>query len=269
MKKLLFLCVLIFNIHAAELKMATTTSTDNTGLLDALKPLYEKESGNTLKWVAVGTGAALKLAQDCNADVVFVHSPKVEKEFVAKGFGIDRTPLMYNDFILIADKSLAPLFKNKNLKESLELIKDKQLTFISRGDKSGTDNKEKSLWKNLTGEIPEKQAWYQQSGQGMLASIMIAAEKKGIILTDRGTYIKYEANEKNNPSLVIVNEGDNNLKNFYSIIAVNPKHCKNVNYKEAKKFIKWISSDKTLKFISDFKLLNKPLFIVDAKTRKE
>ena len=264
MKKIISLALaLAFSASAAELRMATTTSTDNTGLLDALKPLYEKESGNTLKWVAVGTGAALKMGEDCNADVLFVHSPKAEKDFVSKGFGVDRTPVMYNDFIIIADK-----FKDKTLKESLELIKNEKLTFISRGDKSGTDNKEKALWKDLGG-VPEKESWYQQSGQGMLVSIKIAEEKKGVILTDRGTYIKYEANEKDNPNLVSVNEGDDNLKNFYSIIATNPKHCKNVNYTEASKFIKWVTSDKTLNVISEFKLLNKPLFIVDAKTRKD
>ncbi|EKI2537112.1 substrate-binding domain-containing protein [Campylobacter coli] len=269
MKKIISLALaLALSASAAELRMATTTSTDNTGLLDALKPLYEKESGNTLKWVAVGTGAALKMGEDCNADVLFVHSPKAEKDFVSKGFGVDRTPVMYNDFIIIADKSLAPKFKDKTLKESLELIKNEKLTFISRGDKSGTDNKEKALWKDLGG-VPEKESWYQQSGQGMLASMKIAEEKKGVILTDRGTYIKYEANEKGNPNLVIVNEGDDNLKNFYSIIATNPKHCKNVNYTEASKFIKWVTSDKTLNVISEFKLLNKPLFIVDAKTRKD
>lgn len=106
-----------------------------------------------------------------------MHSPKAEKDFVSKGFGVDRTPVMYNDFIIIADKSLAPKFKDKTLKESLELIKNEKLTFISRGDKSGTDNKEKALWKDLGG-VPEKESWYQQSGQGMLASIKIAEEKR-------------------------------------------------------------------------------------------
>ena len=269
MKKIFSLALLALSLNAAELKMATTTSTDNTGLLDALKPLYEKQSGNTLKWVAVGTGAALKLGEDCNADVLFVHSPKAEKEFMQKGFGVERTAVMYNDFIVIAPKDLASKFKGKNLKESLELIKAEKITFISRGDKSGTDNKEKALWKKSIGEVPEKESWYQQSGQGMLASIKIAEEKNGVILTDRGTYIKYEDNEKNNPQLVIVNEGDNDLKNFYSVIAVNPKHCPQVDYKNASEFIQWLVSDETLKFIADFKLLNQALFIVDAKTRKE
>ena len=269
MKKIFSLALLALSLNAAELKMATTTSTDNTGLLDALKPLYEKQSGNTLKWVAVGTGAALKLGEDCNADVLFVHSPKAEKEFMQKGFGVERTAGMYNDFIVIAPKDLASKFKGKNLKESLELIKAEKITFISRGDKSGTDNKEKTLWKKSIGEVPEKESWYQQSGQGMLASIKIAEEKNGVILTDRGTYIKYKDNEKNNPKLVIVNEGDDDLKNFYSVIAVNPKHCPQVDYKNASEFIQWLVSDETLKFIADFKLLNQALFIVDAKTRKE
>ena len=269
MKKIFSLALLALSLNAAELKMATTTSTDNTGLLDALKPLYEKQSGNTLKWVAVGTGAALKLGEDCNADVLFVHSPKAEKEFMQKGFGVERTAVMYNDFIVIAPKDLASKFKGKNLKESLELIKAEKITFISRGDKSGTDNKEKALWKKSIGEVPEKESWYQQSGQGMLASIKIAEEKNGVILTDRGTYIKYKDNEKNNPKLVIVNEGDDDLKNFYSVIAVNPKHCPQVDYKNASEFIQWLVSDETLKVIADFKLLNQALFIVDAKTRKE
>lgn len=268
MKKIfLFIFLAIFS-NSAELKMATTTSTDNTGLLDALKPLYEKQTGNTLKWIAVGTGAALKLGQDCNVDIVLVHSPKVEKEFVKNGYGVNRTALMYNDFIIVGDKSLKDKFKNKNLEQSLKLIKDEKLTFISRGDKSGTDNKEKSLWKKINFN-PENQSWYQQSGQGMLASLIIAKEKKGIILTDRGTYIKYLSKFNNNQDLIILNEGDDSLKNYYSIMAINPKHCSNVNYEEALKFIKWISSEQTLKFISDFKLLNQPLFIVDAKTRKD
>ena len=246
-----------------ELIMATTTSTDNTGLLDAIYPAYKAKTGVDIKWTAVGTGAALKLGEDCNADILFVHSPKVEKEFVEKGFGLKRNAVMYNDFVVIADK-----FKGKDIKQSFELIKKDGIKFFSHGDKSGTDNKEKGIWKKIAGEVPEKDSWYMQTGQGMLATINAAAEQKGVTFTDRGTYIKYEANQKGHPEMVIINEGDNDLKNFYSLIAVNPKHCPKTDIENAEKFIKWATSEEGQKFIGDFKLLDKPLFTPDANTRK-
>lgn len=251
-----------------DLVMATTTSTADTGLLDAIYPAYKADTGVDLKWTAVGTGAALKLGEDCNADILFVHSPKVEKEFVEKGYGVDRKPVMYNDFIVIADKSIAPKFAGKDIKGSFELIKAEKIKFFSRGDKSGTDNKEKGIWKKVLGEVPEKDAWYAQTGQGMIATINVAAEQKGVTFTDRGTYIKYEANAKGNPDLVIINEGDTDLKNFYSVIAVNPKHCAKADIENANKFIEWITGEKGQKFIAEFKLMNKSLFTPDAATRK-
>ncbi|WP_169940232.1 tungstate ABC transporter substrate-binding protein TupA [Campylobacter sp. RM15925] len=271
MKKLILSSLVVAStVFAADsdLVMATTTSTDNTGLLDAIYPAYKAETGVDLKWTAVGTGAALKLGENCDADILFVHSPKVEKEFVEKGFGVERKAVMYNDFVLIADKSIAPKFQGKDIKGSFEMIKAEGIKFFSRGDKSGTDNKEKGIWKKVAGEVPEKDAWYAQTGQGMLATINAAAEQKGVTFTDRGTYIKYEANMKNDPSLVIVNEGDDDLKNFYSVIAVNPKHCAKTDVENANKFIEWITGEKGQKFIADFKLMNKPLFTPDATTRK-
>lgn len=251
-----------------DLVMATTTSTADTGLLDAMLPVYKSETGVDIKFTAVGTGAALKLGEDCNADILFVHSPKVEKEFVEKGFGVERKAVMYNDFVLIADKSIADKFKGKDLKGAFELIKAENIKFFSRGDKSGTDNKEKGIWKNISGSVPEKEAFYKQTGQGMIATINAAAEQKGVTLTDRGTYIKYEANAKGNPDLVIVGEGEKDLKNFYSVIAVSPKHCAKTDIQNADKFIKWVTSEKGQKFIGEFKLINKPLFTPDATTRK-
>ena len=251
-----------------DLIMATTTSTADTGLLDAMVPVYKAKTGVDVKFTAVGTGAALKLGENCDADVLFVHSPKVEKEFVEKGFGVERKPVMYNDFVLIADKSVADKFKGKDLKAAFELIKAENIPFFSRGDKSGTDNKEKGIWKNVAGGVPEKEGFYKQTGQGMIATINAAAEQKGVTLTDRGTYIKYEANAKGNPDLVIVNEGEKDLKNFYSVIAVNPKHCAKTDIENADKFIKWVISEEGQKFIGDFKLLDKPLFTPDANTRK-
>ncbi len=263
----LVLCATMLN--ASELKMATTTSTDNTGLLDELAPLYKQDTGVDLKWVAVGTGNALKLGQNCDVDVLFVHAPPLEKKYVADGYGVDRTPVMYNDFVIIGDPMYKAEFEGKTIQEAFKIIKEKKYKFVSRGDNSGTHSKEKSVWKAALGEIPEKQDWYIQAGQGMIATINIATEQKGITFTDRGTFIKYESNHKGNPPLVIVFEGDKSLNNYYSVMAVNPKHCKNADYEGAKQFINWIVSDKIQKAIGDFKLLGKQLFTPDAKTRVE
>lgn len=271
MKKIILNSMLMASIMFgadSDLTMATTTSTADTGLLDAILPVYKAKTGVDLKFTAVGTGAALKMGENCDVDILFVHSPKAEKEFMEKGYGINRKAVMYNDFVLIADKSLAPKFKEKDLKSAFELIKAENIKFFSRGDKSGTDNKEKGIWKSVIGEIPEKEAFYSQTGQGMIATINIAAEQKGVTFTDRGTYIKYEANAKGNPDLVIVNEGDKALKNFYSVISVSPKHCPKTDIENADKFADWIISDEGQKFIGEFKLMNKQLFTPDAKDRK-
>lgn len=250
---------------AAELKMATTTSTDNTGLLDVLAPIYKKDTGVDLKWVAVGTGNALKLGENCDVSVVFVHSPKAEIDYVEKGFGVDRTPVMFNDFVIIGEPKFKDKFKGKNIAEAFKIVQDEKIKFVSRADKSGTDNKEKSVWKEAVGAVPEKQSWYIEAGQGMIATINIAAEQNGLTLTDRGTYIKYEATHKGNPPLVIVLEGDDSLKNFYSVMAVNPKNCPKTDYKGASEFIKWVTSDKIQKEIADFKLMDKQLFTPNYK----
>lgn len=272
-KKLSF-CLLSFilanglNAKDNDLLMATTTSTDNTGLLDAIYPVYKKATGVDLKWTAVGTGKALEMGKNCDVDVLFVHSPAVETKFIKDGYGIERTPVMYNDFIIIGDRMLADKFKNKDIKEVFDIIKNEKIKFFSRGDKSGTHNKELSIWKAAANEVPEKESWYSQTGQGMLNTINIAAEQKGVTLTDRGTYIKYEANYKGNPPLVILSEGDDTLKNYYSVIAVNPKNCAKADIENAREFIKWITGDEGQKFIADFKLMDKQLFTPDAKTRK-
>lgn len=252
-----------------NLVMATTTSTDDTGLLDALYPIYKAKTGVDLKWTAVGTGKALEMGKNCDVDVLFVHSPKLEKEFVKDGYGVDRKPVMYNDYVLIGDKSLVDKFKDKSLKEVFEIIQKDKIPFYSRGDKSGTHNKELDIWKKSISNVPEKESWYKQTGQGMLATINIAAEQKGVTLTDRGTFIKYEAQHKGNPPLVLLNEGDNNLKNFYSVINVNPEKCPKADEENAKEFANWITSDEGQKFINDFKLMDKQLFTADAKDRKE
>lgn len=268
-KLLLAFLWLSATLLAADLKMATTTSTDNTGLLDVLGPLYKQESGVDLKWVAVGTGNALKLGENCDVDVVLVHAPKAEREYVAKGFAINRKPVMYNDFVIVGDPAFKGKFQGKSVRDLFKIVEKEKIKFISRGDKSGTHTKEKEVWMEAFGRVPEKESWYIEAGQGMLATINIAQEQRGLTLTDRGTFIKYEESYKGNPPLVILFEGDTSLKNFYSIMAVNPERCKNADIKGANALIDWITSAPIQKRIADFKLLDKQLFTPDAQNRKE
>jgi tungstate transport system substrate-binding protein len=263
----LVVCVLPPSSSAEEkvLMMATTTSTDNTGLLDYLAPKFKEATGIELKWTATGTGKALKLGQNCDVDILMVHAPPAEKKFVAAGYGMDRREIMYNDFVIIGPASDPAGIKGKSIKEAFGMLKDKKAVFASRGDNSGTHKKELSLWKAANLPVPDKESWYVQTGQGMLATINIAAERNGYTMTDRGTYIKYESNLKGNPPLKILVEGDAVLLNQYSVIAVNPKHCAKAKYDTAKQFIKWITGAEAQQLIKDFKLLGKPLFTPNAK----
>jgi tungstate transport system substrate-binding protein len=263
----LALCLLPASSWAEEkmLMMATTTSTDNTGLLDYLAPKFKEATGIELKWTATGTGKALKLGENCDVDILMVHAPPAEKKFVDDGFGSDRREIMYNDFVIIGPESDAAGIQGKSIKEAFAMLKAKQAVFTSRGDNSGTHKKELSLWKAADLPIPEKESWYVQTGQGMLATINIAAERNGYTMTDRGTYIKYESNLKGNPPLKILVEGDAVLLNQYSVIAVNPKHCSKANCDTAGHFIKWITGAEAQQLIKDFKLLGKPLFTPNAK----
>jgi tungstate transport system substrate-binding protein len=247
------------------LMMATTTSTDNTGLLDYLAPKFQAATGIELKWTATGTGKALKLGENCDVDILMVHAPSAEHKFVADGFGTDRREIMYNDFVIIGPAEDAAGIKGKSIKEALQTIKAKQAVFVSRGDNSGTHKKELSLWKAADMPVPEKESWYVQTGQGMLATINIAAERNGYTMTDRGTYIKYEDNLKGNPPLKILVEGDAVLLNQYSVIAIDSKHCPQTKYDTAEQFIDWITGAEAQQLIKDFKLLGKPLFTPNAK----
>ncbi len=255
-------CLMPVNTFAdgQVLTMATTTSTDNTGLLDYLAPKFKASTGIELKWTATGTGKALKLGENCDVDILMVHAPPAEKKFVANGFGTDRREIMYNDFVIIGPASDTAGIKGKPINEVLETIESKQAIFVSRGDNSGTNKKELSLWKAANLPVPEKESWYVQTGQGMLATINIAAERGGYTMTDRGTYIKYEDNLKGNPPLKILVEGDAVLLNQYSVIAIASKHCPKAEYDAAMKFIDWITTAEAQQLIKDFKLLGKPLF---------
>jgi len=262
----LAVCLLPAASSAAEkmLMMATTTSTDNTGLLDYLAPKFKEATGIELKWTATGTGKAFKLGENCDVDILMVHAPPAEKKFVADGFGADRREIMYNDFVIIGPAADAAGIKGKSIKDALTMVKAKQAVFVSRGDNSGTHKKELALWKAANLPFPEKESWYVQTGQGMLASINIAAERDGYTMTDRGTYIKYESNLKGKPPLKILVEGDAVLLNQYSVIAINPKHCAKANYGIAKQFTQWITGPEAQQLIKDFKLLGKPLFTPNA-----
>ena len=247
------------------LMMATTTSTDNTGLLDYLAPKFKEATGIELRWTATGTGKALKLGENCDVDVLMVHAPDAEKKFVQDGFGIDRREIMYNDFVIIGPASDPAGIKAKSVKDALEAIRTQKAVFVSRGDKSGTHQMELSLWQTAALPVPDKEAWYVQAGQGMLATINIAAERTGYTLTDRGTYIKYESDLAGNPPLKILVEGDQALLNQYSVIAVNPKRCPKAQYDLATQFAQWIAGPQGQQLIKDFKLLDKQLFTPNAK----
>jgi tungstate transport system substrate-binding protein len=247
------------------LLMATTTSTEDTGLLNVLAPEFKKATGIDLRWTATGTGKALKLGEDCNVDVLMVHAPGAEKKFVDAGFGLNRREIMYNDFVIIGPAADPAGAKGKSVKDALQAIRAKKATFVSRGDKSGTHMMELDLWKAGEGAVPEKEAWYAQAGQGMMATITIAAEKNGYTLADRGTYIKYENNMKGTPPLKILVEGDQALFNQYSVIVVNPAKCAKAKLELANQFSNWIAGAQGQRLIKDFKLMGKPLFTPNAK----
>ncbi|WP_287126969.1 substrate-binding domain-containing protein [Desulfobacter sp.] len=248
-----------------ELMMATTTSTDNTGLLDYLIPFFEQETGIALKWTATGTGKALKLGQNCDVDVLLVHAPPAEKAYIAAGFGKDRREVMYNDFVIIGPKLDPAGLKGKNISQALSAIKASKAFFMSRGDDSGTNKKEKLLWKNAGIALPDKEQWYVQTGQGMLATIHIAQERNGYTMTDRGTYIKYQDQQGGDAPLTVLVEGDDILLNQYSVLTLNPENCPDAKYDLALKFSDWMASESAQNKIGEFRLLGKKLFIPNAK----
>jgi tungstate transport system substrate-binding protein len=251
--------------EAPVLMMATTTSTDDTGLLDVLAAGFKKDTGIELRWTATGTGKALKLGENCDVDVLLVHAPGAEKKFVAEGFGLNRRETMYNDFVIIGPAADPAAVKGRSVQESLAALRTKQAVFVSRGDNSGTHKMEQELWQKLGQGLPEKEAWYVQTGQGMLTTINVAAERDGYTLTDRGTYIKYESDRGGNPPLKILVEGDAVLLNQYSVIEVNPAKCPKVKHDLAKRYGDWMVSPAGQKLIGDFSLLGKPLFTPNAK----
>jgi len=278
MKQLLFFVIFLLLVSGAGnqafsdspiLRMATTTSTDNTGFLDYLAPLFKADTGIELQWVAVGTGKALKLGQNCDVDILMVHAPNAEKAFVKNGYGINRHQFMYNDFVIIGPAHDPAGIKGKSVSAALNSIYVQNPLFLSRGDDSGTNKKEILLWKGAGLQVPDRESWYIQTGQGMLHTIVIAEEQDAYTLTDRGTFIKYESNWKGNPYLNILIEGDQGLRNQYSVIAINPAQCGNVKRDLAAQFIRWIVSPEVQKHIADFRLMGKQLFIPNASENED
>jgi tungstate transport system substrate-binding protein len=247
--------------------LATTTSTQDSGLLDVFLPIFEKETGYFVKTIAVGSGQAMAMGQKGEADVLLVHSPEAEKKFIAEGYGINRRIIMHNDFIIVGPPEDPAKIKGiKSSSEAFKKIASAKGLFLSRGDNSGTHAKEKEIWK-AAGTNPEGEKWYQQTGLGMGQTLSVAAEKKGYILADRGTYLSL----KKNLGLDILVEGDAILLNIYHVIEVNPAKWPKVNAAGAKAFSDFMVSKETQEIIKTFGVdkFGSPLFFPDAGKKEE
>ncbi|MGI6484729.1 MAG: substrate-binding domain-containing protein [Tepidanaerobacteraceae bacterium] len=253
-----------------ELILSTTTSTQDTGLLDVLIPIFEEQTGYKVKPIAVGTGQALAMGEKGDADVMLVHAPAAEMELVEKGAAINRQLVMHNDFVIVGPKDdPAGIRQSKNPSEALKAIAEKEALFVSRGDDSGTHKKELQLWKEAGIENPEGK-WYQSTGQGMGATLDIASEKSGYTLTDRGTYLA----KKETLQLEVLNEGDISLLNIYHVMQTNPEYVEQnnpdvarmINAEGAKAFVDFMVDDETQRIIKDFgkDKFGEPLFTPDA-----
>ena len=256
-----------------EMILATTTSTADSGLLEAILPVFEKANNVKVKVVAVGTGQALKLGQDGNADVVLVHARAQEDQFVAAGWGVERRDVMYNDFILVGPPQDPAGSKGlSTAAAALQAIANKQATFASRGDNSGTHSKEKELWKQAG--LEPKGDWYKSLGQGMGDTLVFANEKGAYTLADRGTYLSMKDKLPNLTVLVggasIKENSDQSLLNPYGVIAVNPAKYPSVKFALAQKFSAWLTSVETQKLIGQYGVarFGQPLFYPDSAEYK-
>lgn len=245
-----------------QIKMATTTSTQDSGLLDAILPEFTKDTGYEIEVIAVGTGAAIKMGETGDVDVILVHSRAAEDKFVEDGFGVDRKDVMYNDFLFIGPKDDPAGIKGTgDAVAALKAIAEKQATFVSRGDDSGTHKKEVKTWE--AAGIEPAGEWYKSVGKGMGDTYRMADEMKGYTLIDRATFLanqdKYE--------LEAMVEGDKLLLNPYGVIAVNPEKYPNVNNDGALAFIEWMTSEKGQKLIGEYGVdeFGQALFVPDAQ----
>ena len=246
--------------------LSTTTSTQDSGLLDILVPLFEKQTGYTVKTISVGTGQALALAAKGDADVALVHAPSLEKQYVAEGKLLNRRLVMYNDFVIIGPRSDPAKIKSaKTASAALRLIEQSKSRFVSRGDNSGTHNLEKTLWKEAG--IEPKEDWYIETGQGMGATLGIANERNAYTITDRGTYLALGSRI----SLPILGEGDKALLNIYSVMEVNPANGPRINTAGGKAFADFMVAPQTQSVIKSFGVekFGQPLFVPVAGKREE
>ena len=247
--------------------LATTTSTQDSGLLDVLIPIFEKKTGYFVKTIAVGSGQAMAMGQKGEADVLLVHSPTAEKKFVAEGYGINRRLIMHNDYIIVGPSEDPAKIKGlKSASEAFKKIASANALFLSRADKSGTNSKEMDIWK-VSGIKPEGEKWYQQTGLGMGQTLNVTAEKKGYTLADRGTYLAL----KKNLGLDILVEGDAILLNIYHVIEVNPAKWPKVSVPGGKAFADFMVSNETQAIIKTFGVdkFGSPLFFPDVGKKEE
>jgi len=257
---------LVFAGHASaqekSIVVASTTSTQDSGLFGHLLPMFKAKTGIDVKVVAQGTGQALDTARRGDADVVFVHAKPAEEKFLSEGFGVKRYPVMYNDFVLIGPKSdPAGVKGSKDIVAALGAIKEKGSDFISRGDKSGTHQAELNLWKVAGIDIAkEKGPWYKEIGQGMGAALNTASASNAYVLADRGTWLSF----KNRGDLVISVEGDKRLFNQYGVMLVNPEKHPSVKKDIGQQFIDWLVSAEGQKAIADYKINGEQLFYPNA-----
>lgn len=263
MKKILFALTVLLNLlsnhsyaeDSTLIRLATTTSTDNSGLLGELLPVFTQDTGYKVHVIAVGTGKALRLGTDGDVDVVLVHALAAENKFVASGAGEKRFPVMYNDFVVVGSKTdPARMSASSSAVAAFQQLSNTQSLFLSRGDNSGTHKKELSLWNQSA--IQPTGNWYREVGQGMGKVLQMANELDAYTLTDRGTWIAY----RDKSSLKITFEGDEQLFNPYGIIAVNPVKYPDINYAGAEALVQWMTSAKGQRLIGDFKLRGEPLF---------
>lgn len=255
--------MLISGAQAQErfITVASTTSTEQSGLFSHLLPVFEKANGIKVRVVALGTGQALDLARRGDADVVFVHDKVAEEKFVAEGFGVKRQEVMYNDFVLIGPKLDPAKAAGKDILEGLRRVAATQAPFVSRGDKSGTHAAELRYWKTAGVDLATaKGAWYRDTGSGMGPALNTAASMNGYILADRGTWLNF----KNRGELGIVVEGDKALFNQYGVILVNPAKHAHVKQVEGQAFIDWVVGAAGQQAIADYKIGGEQLFFPNA-----
>jgi len=242
--------------------VASTTSTEDSGLFGHLLPRFHEKTGITVRVVAQGTGQALDTGRRCDADVMFVHAKAQEQNFVQKGYGVKRYPVMYNDFVLIGPKSDPAHLKGMtDIAEALLKIKDAKAPFISRGDRSGTYTAELKLWQDAGIDIEKDRGdWYKSVGQGMGAALNIAQASGAYVLSDRGTWINFD----NKGELEIVVQGDKRMFNQYGVMLVNPQKCPDVKAQPGQQFVDWLVSPEGQKAIADYKIDGQQLFYPNA-----